>query len=384
MSAIPTEPAASGKLDARARDFVARFLGLLHGDAWKLDDAVPLHEMLDLLAAEADDLGDAELAEAAITLSVYLCSFMEEGRRPDHAQRSHMERLAQALVGDDDDAFAELAAEVRGGAEPAAEAPPPVLSLLLVSDDEDLMADLSLRLGSADISVRARRDVEDLAQRELETVPDAILVDTDALKEIARIARLATGEASGPFRRPLLFALSRGEDLAQRMFALRAGADDVLPWALGAENLAERLVGAMHPGRIEPYRVLIVDDDRAQTLFCDAVLRSQNLDTHICHEPLEALSAIAAFEPEVVLLDLYMPEIDGIELARRIRELPGAEFLSIVFLSGENQPDMRFDVLAAGGDDYFVKPIQPRHLITGVVGRARRARALRERFSAKG
>jgi DNA-binding response OmpR family regulator len=76
-----------------------------------------------------------------------------------------------------------------------------------------------------------------------------------------------------------------------------------------------------------------------------------------------------------------MPGIDGIEIASRIRALPGSELLSIVFLSGDHEQDVRFDVLAAGGDDFFTKPIQPRHLVTGVISRARRARALARRIA---
>jgi len=67
-------------------------------------------------------------------------------------------------------------------------------------------------------------------------------------------------------------------------------------------------------------------------------------------------------------------------MAGRIRALPGGELLSIVFLSGDHEKDVRFDVLAAGGDDYFTKPIPPRHLVTGVISRARRTRALVHRL----
>src|SRR5690606_9783340 len=107
-------------------------------------------------------------------------------------------------------------------------------------------------------------------------------------------------------------------------------ADEVIPINEGVDKLAARITDAVDPGQLQPFRVLIVDDDRSQTLFCEAILRSQNVDTRICTEPQLALQEVEQFKPEVVLLDLYMPEIDGMELAGLIRSLPGSEFISIV------------------------------------------------------
>lgn len=363
---ILAEPPASAV--ARAADaFVREFTQLLRA-AWELPAALALHERLDALATGADAEGDAELSEHAITLSVYLCSFMEGGRTPDAAQRAHMRRLAAALNGS-------VLAPEREDALAGASDAPPLYTLLCVSEDRGLVADLSCLLREAGIAVEARGSSHELVELPVEARLDAILVDAPQLAEMSRLLR-CQGAGDDGERRPLLFALTRGDSLAERMFALRAGADEVLAGGDTAE-LAPRLISALQPGRAEPYRVLIVDDDRAQTLFCEAVLRGRNIVAASCNDPLKAIAEIQRFQPEVVLLDLYMPELDGIALAQQIRALPGAECLSIVFLTGETSPDARFDLLAAGGDDYFSKPIAPRHLITGVIGRARRARALR-------
>jgi len=359
--------------DPVALAFVRDFLLLLRS-AWELPAALALHERLDALATgEGHD--DAALSEQAITLSVYLCSFMEGGRAPDLAQREHMRRLAQALVGGEE----EVIGIEREGASAAAEAPP-LHTLLCVSEDHMLVNDLSCLLREAGIVMVARTSSHDLVERPLESRVDAMLVDAPQLAEMSRLLRCspATGDRNS---RALLFALTRSDSLAERMFALRAGADEVLAGA-DASELAPRLIRALQPGRVEPYRVLIIDDDRSQTAFCEAVLRGRNIVSASCNDPLRAIDEILRFDPEIVLLDLHMPELDGIALAQRIRALPGAEFLSIVFLTGETSPDTRFDLLAAGGDDYFAKPIQPRHLITGVTSRARRARALRQHVAA--
>jgi len=76
-----------------------------------------------------------------------------------------------------------------------------------------------------------------------------------------------------------------------------------------------------------------------------------------------------------VLLDLYLPGSNGIEVAQRIRE-SGHAFLPIVFLSGEHDLDLRFDAIRMGADDFITKPVKPRHLVTAVESRIKRARQL--------
>jgi len=368
----PDRPADSGDVGARVLAWVGEFARLLQG-SWEPRQALAQHEELDDLVHAADVEGDGELWERAIALSVYLCSFAEEGREPDSAQRQHLARLCE-----------ELAPEIRLDLLPAAATPAPAAeaqpTLLLVSQDAHLAHDLAIRLRASGIDVQARPSMEEALSSPASGAVDALLIDAAELPEYARRARAFGHTYRSEDRRIALLVLTRTADPSERMFALRAGADEVLRHADGVDALATRVVEAVQPGQAKPFRVLIVDDDRSQILFCEAVLRSQNVQTRACMDPEQAVDAVLEFQPEVVLLDLYMPGIDGIEIASRIRALPGSELLSIVFLSGDHEQDVRFDVLAAGGDDFFTKPIQPRHLVTGVISRARRARALARRL----
>ena len=96
---------------------------------------------------------------------------------------------------------------------------------------------------------------------------DAMLVDAPQLAEMSRLLRCSPGTGDRDSR-PLLFALTRGDSLAERMFALRAGADEVLA-GQDAGELAPRLLSALQPGRVEPYRVLIIDDSIAEKPYTD-------------------------------------------------------------------------------------------------------------------
>jgi DNA-binding response OmpR family regulator len=368
---ISPNPASStaGRVAAWVQDFGRVLLG-----NWEPKRALDLHEQLDELVHAADSEGDAELCEHAIALSVYLCSFAEEGRQPDAGQRQRLRRLCE-----------DLAPGVPLDLLPLTVEPAPALSevrpiLLMISHDATLGPLLAERLHDSGIEVQTRDNVELALESPVSGAVDAVLIDASELPEYARRARAFGHTYRSEDRRIALLVLTRNADPNERMFALRAGADDVIRHADGVEALATRVAEALQPGQARPFRVLIVDDDRSQILFCEAVLRSQNVQTRACMDPDLAIEAVQEFQPEVVLLDLYMPGIDGIEIASRIRALPGSELLSIVFLSGDHEQDVRFDVLAAGGDDFFTKPIQPRHLVTGVISRARRARALARRL----
>lgn len=124
-----------------------------------------------------------------------------------------------------------------------------------------------------------------------------------------------------------------------------------------------------------PYRVLIVEDDRAQALFAQSVLHGAGMQAIVHSDADGALQAIKEHRPDLILMDLHLPGLDGMRLTALIRQQPGLQLLPIVFLSGDPDPERQFEVLDSGADDYLSKPIRPRHLIAAVANRIRRARA---------
>jgi EAL domain-containing protein (putative c-di-GMP-specific phosphodiesterase class I)/CheY-like chemotaxis protein len=134
---------------------------------------------------------------------------------------------------------------------------------------------------------------------------------------------------------------------------------------------------AATPEGDEPYRVLIVEDDRSQALFAESVLGGSGIHTRAVAEAADVLPALEDFQPELVLMDLHLPDMDGTSLTQRIRNHPEFAHMPIVFLTGDPDPELQFQVLEVGADDFLSKPIRPRHLIAAVQSRVQRARALR-------
>ena len=123
-----------------------------------------------------------------------------------------------------------------------------------------------------------------------------------------------------------------------------------------------------------PYRVLIVEDNRSQALFAQSVLHGAGMQAFVQMEVEGVQQAISEHRPDLILMDLHMPGLDGMRLTAMIRQQPHQQLLPIVFLTGEADPDRQFEVLDCGADDVLVKPIRPRHLVAAVANRIRRNR----------
>jgi CheY-like chemotaxis protein len=333
---------------------------------WPLAEVAALHDDLDRIASAADGLHDDELASAAVELSVYLCSFVEDGRSPDANQRATLLRLSLALGGEQADKSAQPA---------PAPKPSKLAHLLYISGDAGLVAELTMRMAERGVALTARSSAEDVAQRPPEHGMHVVLVDQPQLGDLQRLERGAL-QLGGSAGRPLFVAMLRENSLEQRMTALRGGADMVLDFSGNPALLAERASRVLRERDSAPLRAMIIDDNRSEAMFCESVLRHAGVETRLYTDAQKALAEFAEFRPEVVLLDLYMPDMDGLSLVAALRAQPDCAGTSIVFLSGDQDSETRFQALAAGGDDFLTKPILPRHLVAAVLTRGRRARQL--------
>lgn len=212
--------------------------------------------------------------------------------------------------------------------------------------------------------------------------PHLVVVDAafeGALDEIGALVKRARAEVS---ERIWFVALANDAELPRRLRAVRAGCDAFVPLPAKPEDVIARIGELIETERSNPYRIMIVEDDRSQTLFAESILRKAGMETLAITEGLSALDELDRFRPELILMDLYMPDVDGMELTALIREREAFISTPIVFLSGEHDADKHFEALNAGGDDFLSKPIRPKHLISAVTNRVRRARQMSSRQQA--
>ncbi len=104
-------------------------------------------------------------------------------------------------------------------------------------------------------------------------------------------------------------------------------------------------------------RVLVVDDILANVRLLEAKLTTEYFEVESAMNGLEALAAIPRFNPDIVLLDVMMPGIDGIEVCRRIKSDPNSQHIPVIMVTALDQPEDRVRGLEAGADDFITKPV---------------------------
>ena len=104
-------------------------------------------------------------------------------------------------------------------------------------------------------------------------------------------------------------------------------------------------------------RVLVVDDSADQVETLGMILTAGGHTVRTARSGAEALEIAAGFAPEVAIVDIGMPDMDGLELARRLKALPGSERRVLIALSGYGEAEARQRALEVGFDEYLVKPV---------------------------
>lgn len=214
--------------------------------------------------------------------------------------------------------------------------------------------------------------------------PELVIVDSAFIEDIERIGHAAQKVRDHVGSHLCLAMILERDELALRLRARRAGADALVVAPASVDDILRVLRAVAVPPAGDPYRILIVEDDRAQGVFAESVLRNAGMDARVVEDPLVVLDTLRTFKPDLILMDLYMPRCNGMELTTLIREQPEFLHTPIVFLSGESDQEVQFEVIDAGADDFLAKPVRPRHLIAAVQNRVQRARVLANRGHAPG
>jgi diguanylate cyclase (GGDEF)-like protein len=275
----------------------------------------------------------------------------------------------------------------RAAAEPKPDAPTPAAprtteqrKIYHLSDGNPLACEIDQKLDSAGLyELTILDNVEHLREILGAFPPHMVIIDAafeDALESVGALVKSTRPRAR---HRLALLSFSTSGELPVRLRAMRAGADAFIALPAQAEDVTGRIAELLAADSADPYRILIVEDDRSQAIFAESILRKAGMTTCMVTDPLAALDQLDQFRPELILMDLYMPACDGMELTSIIREREAFVSTPIVFLSGEQNEEKHFEALDSGGDDFLAKPIRPKHLISAVTNRVRRARQLGRR-----
>ncbi len=121
-----------------------------------------------------------------------------------------------------------------------------------------------------------------------------------------------------------------------------------------------------------PAKVLVVDDEASIRALLAATLRLTGFEVRVAEGGREALAAVAEYDPDLVILDVMMPDIDGFEVAQRLRS--AGRPVPVLFLTARDSVEDRISGLTVGGDDYVAKPFSLEEVVLRIRAILRRSR----------
>jgi diguanylate cyclase (GGDEF)-like protein len=153
---------------------------------------------------------------------------------------------------------------------------------------------------------------------------------------------------------------------------------------LAWDTLVRKLHQLLDREATETPRILVVEDDESQGAFVRMTLEQAGYQVQLCDSPRNFKDEFAKFRPDLLMLDIVLPDVSGHDLARFVRQDDQHATLPILFLTAESHQQARIATVEAGGDDHLIKPVHPALLVASVSARLERARFLKMLMSRDG
>ncbi|MDP2238949.1 MAG: diguanylate cyclase [Burkholderiales bacterium] len=337
---------------------------------WDIEAARRLRLHLHSLTGSAGTFGFSDVSSASREAEVKLHAIIETARPPASAQLLQM---------------SELLSTVRVTASTEKSQPltlPPKATdavrnlIYLVDDDEGFALNTSLQLRAFGYEVQIFNGPETLKAGLRQKRPAAILVDIMFDGDVLGTTVMQELRGRMPEIPPFIF-ISVRDDFVARLGAARAGCSGYFTKPLDIPTLVDCLDYLTKAQPDELYRVLIVDDSPLDAAAHALHLQHAGFRTLVVTDPMAVTTKLAEFAPDLILMDLNMPECNGVDLASVIRQEGAYVGTPIVFLSAETDRDRQLSAMKNGGDDFLTKPVKPSQLAALVQVRAGRGRILR-------
>lgn len=208
--------------------------------------------------------------------------------------------------------------------------------------------------------------------------PDLVLFDPDVVKQFANSLKFlqALHQRISPILPIVVF--TNHATLLERRNLLRAGSSIFLRKPASPAQIFDALGQATELTQQSQSRVLVVDDDPSILALVQHLLQPWGITVTTLADPQQFWSILESVQPNLLILDVTMPEVTGLELCQLIRNDAIWSELPIVFLTADKAPTMVNQVFSLGADDFVAKPIIGPELVTRVVNRLERVRLIQQ------
>lgn len=269
-------------------------------------------------------------------------------------------------INDDDEIVTEIAIPL----------PASTKKVFIISDEEKFINECSLQISYYGYTTMVFRSLYSFLAGLSEATPAAIIADLDLFKDNNFNANSFKEYSSKSSHIPMIMVSNRG-DFESRLKSVQAGSIAFFTKPVNITLLLDKLDSIINSSIItDPSKVLVIDDSKTVSQFLKRTLTKAGMIVHVETNAEAGLLAIPSFNPDLILMDIYMPICDGEDLCRIIRQSEFFTSIPIVFLSSEKDIQKQLSAMKIGADDFLTKDIDAQHLLTSISIRIQRHRIL--------
>ncbi len=247
--------------------------------------------------------------------------------------------------------------------------------IYFLDDDSNIVRLLKNKIETYGYEVRTFQLLDQFLLAIEQELPEVIIIDI-ALNEDASVAALRDCYDRLPIHIPSI-VISEEHSFDVRLKAVKAGADAFLAKPLDISDVVDTLDMLVGDKNTEPYKILIVDDVKSMLDYYRIILERAGMECATLSDPAVIMQTLIEFDPELILMDLHMPQCRGDELAKLIHQEKKYAGLPIIYLSAEADMKEQLAALQMAGDGFLTKPIRPSHLVSAISVRAKRYRRIK-------
>ena len=248
--------------------------------------------------------------------------------------------------------------------------------LLVIDDDQEMIDRLSADAPAKGLDTEFAASLASAREAVSRHRPDAVVLNLSIPGEKSESLALIEELSRGDLPIPVLVRTPRDATL-DRVQVARSGGRGFLPHSLPSPQVLDAVCGVMDQKEALPAKVVAVDDDPEILALLKGLLEPAGAQITGVNHPLEFWNTLEDNAPDLVVLDVDMPEASGIELCRAIRSDPQWSGLPVIFLTSHQDPETVHQLFLAGADDYLTKPLSGGEMVTRVLNRLERTRLLR-------
>jgi diguanylate cyclase (GGDEF)-like protein len=248
--------------------------------------------------------------------------------------------------------------------------------LLIVEDDQELAAGLSIEANSWGMQVEVIHDLTEARSIIATNPPDLVLLDL-VFPEVSESGLDLLQELSAKTPPIPTIILTFRDNFPQRLEVARLGACGFLSKPVAPSQVMQVVSQVLQQNHLEQFKVMVVDDDPQILAVLSNCLRAANLQILTLEDSRNFWENLEAFTPDLLVLDINMPYVNGLELCRVIRNDTQWNSLPVLFISGQGDPSTILQVFGVGADDFISKPFSQETVMTRILNRLQRLHVIR-------